>query len=275
MDSITRNPAPDVKPESKRALWLGVLLPGILLLVFVALPFSPLEKARFVGYGVCHQLPEHSYQPGGVPLPLCARCSGMFLAALLGMAMVWLMGRGRCAKLPPPRVLVVLVLFFLVWAADGLNSFLSSYPGMPYLYAPSNLLRLITGTLNGLTLGLIIQPLINMILWQEPDPRPTIPGLASLAAILGAGVGLVALIAAEWRVTLYPLALLSGLSVLAVLGILNGLIIVLATRRENTLTPTLRGVLPYALWGLVFSLLELSSIALFRAWLTHLLGVPL
>jgi uncharacterized membrane protein len=35
----------------------------------------------FVGHLICHQLPARSFQLAGVPLPVCARCTGIYAGA--------------------------------------------------------------------------------------------------------------------------------------------------------------------------------------------------
>ena len=259
-----------------RVRCLGAVLPALIILaVLFAPPWSILEKAHLVGFGICHQIPEHSFQPGGTSLPLCARCSGTFLGALLAFASVWAMGRGRASKLPPVGVLVALVSFFLFWALDGLNSFASTLPGLPNLYAPSNDLRMISGTLNGLTLGIFVHVVANMTLWRHPDPRPNVPSLRALAAILVVAVALIFVASSEWAPALYPLTILSAVAVLLVLTVLNGLIIALALRRENTLVGLRSDALPFLLWGGVFGIAQVAAIGLVRVWLTSKLGVPI
>ncbi len=52
--------------------------------------------AAFVWFGagyVCHQRPERSFHTAGRPLPVCARCTGLYLAAPFGLAGVMLMRR--------------------------------------------------------------------------------------------------------------------------------------------------------------------------------------
>ena len=81
----------------------------------------------------------------------------------------------------------MLGVFFLVWAVDGLNSFLTFFPGLPHLYEPRNLLRLITGTLEGLAIAALMLPIANLSLWAAPAPEPAIaswrdwPGCAPAA----------------------------------------------------------------------------------------------
>ena len=259
-----------------RARFLGIFLPAIIILfALLAPPWSILEKAHLVGFGICHQLPEHSFQPGGVTLPLCARDSGTFLGALLAFASVAIMGRLRASRLAPPSVLAVLVAFFLFWVLDGLNSFAGSFAGLPSLYPPSNLLRMISGTLNGLALGLLLHTVANMTLWREPDARPNVPDWGAFAVILVAAGGLILVAASAAPITLYPLAILSALAVLLILALLNGLIIALALRRENALERTWAAAMPFLLWGGVFGIAQLAAIGLLRAWLTSGLGVPL
>jgi uncharacterized membrane protein len=36
------------------------------------------------GRAICHQRPERSFAPWGTPMPVCARCTGVYLGALLG-----------------------------------------------------------------------------------------------------------------------------------------------------------------------------------------------
>jgi uncharacterized membrane protein len=44
---------------------------------------------------VCHQRPERSFHLDGRPLPVCSRCTGLYLAAPLGLAGVLLFMRRR------------------------------------------------------------------------------------------------------------------------------------------------------------------------------------
>jgi uncharacterized membrane protein len=48
-------------------------------------PTGLLGKADAVGYAVCHRIDVRSFHLGERPLPLCARCSGMYLAAVLNI----------------------------------------------------------------------------------------------------------------------------------------------------------------------------------------------
>ena len=43
---------------------------------------------------ICHQRPERSFRIGGVQMPVCARCSGLYVSGALGSILAW-SGRRR------------------------------------------------------------------------------------------------------------------------------------------------------------------------------------
>src|SRR5450759_1456011 len=49
---------------------------------FINTPPGLLGKADAIGYAVCHRISERSFHIGSIQLPLCARCSGMYLGAV-------------------------------------------------------------------------------------------------------------------------------------------------------------------------------------------------
>ena len=61
---------------------------------------------------VCHQLPERSFVLGGRQLPVCARCTGLYLGVALGLA-GWLAVRRMrtwSGLVQPRRVLIALLM---------------------------------------------------------------------------------------------------------------------------------------------------------------------
>jgi uncharacterized membrane protein len=48
---------------------------------------------------VCHQRPDRSFHSHGAQWPVCARCSGLYLSAAIGVVFVWL--RPRAARAVP------------------------------------------------------------------------------------------------------------------------------------------------------------------------------
>jgi len=202
----------------------------------------------------------------GEALPLCARCLGTYLGASIGL-LTWRLGRrSKATALPPVRIIVVLAVFIALWALDGFNSFLTLIPGAPYLYAPHNMFRLVTGMLNGLALATLIHPLFNFVAWREPDPRPATPELRSLAVPLTVVALITALAHAEIPAALHTLALLGVVGLLTTLTLVNTTGVLVLLRREEQADTWSDLWLPLVL-GFLFTLTEISSLALFRAWI--------
>lgn len=259
------------RPVSRRLEnWLRLAAVAIILGMLLASPGGLLDKADRAAYAVCHRIPERSFIFAGRPLPLCARCSGTYLAALAGIAVSAARGRGRASELPRGRWLAVLGLFMLAWAVDGANSFLGFFPGAPQLYAPSNLLRLVTGALEGLVVATLLLPVVNLALWADKDPRSALASERDLAALLGAGAVVVALVSSGLPALLYPLALLSGVAVVGLVGALNVALVLTLLGRDGRGRRWADAVTP-ALVGLALALIELAAIGAARG----LLGAPL
>lgn len=253
---------------------LLVVVPSIIVgLAIVSPPWSILDKAHLIGYGVCHQIPARTFFFNHQPLPLCARCSGTYLGAVVGFIGLQVMGRRRVGELPPTRVLVALAGFIVLMGIDGLNSYLSFFPAAPQLYQPANVLRLSTGLLNGLAISLIVYPVFNFTLWQQTERRRSVNTIWELALFLPA-IGIVALIMESgYDFLLYPLAMLSTGAVLTLLTMVNTMIVLILTRHESMASNWSQAGL-FLLWGLAVSFLELAAMIAFRAFMTAQWGLP-
>ena len=261
----------------RRALpWLvGALLIALLAIFWASTPAGILGKADMLGYAVCHQIESHSFVLSGRALPLCARCTGTFIGAVVGLVgQVLVLRRRRAAGFPPVGILAVLIGFTFLWAADGLNSYLALIGG-PHAYEPSNTLRLVTGSLNGLTMSSLILPVVNISIWQEPREVPAIRRVLDLVVLVvleGVLVGLV-LSGADWL--LYPLSVLSGMAVLVLLASVNTVLAVVVAGHENSVETWRQALLPFAV-GLLLALLQVAAIDLVRYRLTGTLdGLPI
>lgn len=242
--------------------------------IFVLSPTSfALGKLDAVAYAVCHRIPERSFSFGGQPLPLCARCTGTFSGILLTLVTLTLAGRSRACRMPAPRVLVVLALFTLAWAFDGFNSYLTLYPGAPHLYEPQNWLRLTTGMLNGLALGTLTFVVFNFSLWHAPQPQAVIQSWGELAGLVTLAALLIGLVLSGNDYLLYPLALFSTLGVVVMLTGVNTVMVVIASRRENTADRWRDAAWPL-LVALALSLTIIMVIGAGRAALTTALDLP-
>lgn len=221
--------------RSRRHFITGVVLLPVMLILLAWLLNTPpglLGKADAIGYAVCHRIDLRSFHLGDRQLPLCARCSGMYLGAMIGL--LWqAFTSPRWMGSPPKRVIIVLGIFLFAFAVDGINSFVSLFPGAPQLYPPSNSMRLLTGTGMGLVIAAALFPAFNASVWQQSDIRPAIGGLRRLGVIIILAILLDLFILTENPLLLYPLAIISAAGVLVLLTLVYTMLWLVVLKREN------------------------------------------
>jgi len=278
MDTLNQPTIPFVGYNSpmRRALIIGFLGIAVLALLISWLILTPpglLGKADAFGYSVGHQAPARSFDIGGRPFPLCARCSGTFLGALLGLA--YLSTLGRKAGLPPIRIAALLMVFLGAFAVDGLNSFVRLIPGLPNVYTPHNWLRLLTGTGVGLGIASILLPVVHQSFWTTYEDTPLLATWKQTGILLGLAALLDLALLSDNALILYPLAVLSGLAIPIILTIVYTVLWVLVTKQENRYHRLKDLWLP-ALAGFLTAMLQISLIDAGRYWLMGTwAGIPL
>jgi uncharacterized membrane protein len=230
-------------------------------------PAGLLGKADAIGYAVCHRIDVRSFHLGDRPLPLCARCSGMYLGAMLGLVYQSVFSRRRTGT-PPLRVIIPLGLMALAFVVDGTNSFLHLIPGAPGIYEPTNTLRLFTGTGMGLVIAAMLFPAFNQTVWKDWDPKPAFPTLMRLGGLALLALALDGLVLTGNSWVLYPLALLSAVGVLVLLTMVYSMVLLLVLRFENRFRAAYQLALPLV-GGFGIGLLQIILLDLLRFALTH------
>ena len=262
------------RPLWKWAVYImvGLLLMGWLLNV----PAGLLGKADAVGYAVCHRIDARSFHIGTRQLPMCVRCSGQYLGAALGLIYQGVIGRRRTGW-PSKLALALFAIFGVAYGIDGVNSYLhlppmmAAFPDLPRLYEPSNILRLFTGTGVGLGVAALLFPAFNSAVWKQSDPRPALGGLRGLGGLLALGVGLDVLVLTGSAWVLYPLALVSAGTVLALLTMVYAMVWIMVFRRENRFENLGELALPLV-GGFGCGLAQIALLDLGRYWLTGTWG---
>jgi uncharacterized membrane protein len=228
-------------------------------------PPGLLGKADAVGYAVCHRIPLRSFFLGDRALPLCARCSGMYLGALVGF--LYHLRYPRRAGMPSRRLLAVLGLFLVVFGLDGVNSYLHFFPAIPTLYQPENWLRLLTGTGVGLGIAAVLVPVVRQSLYSSSDPRPALKTWGQMIVYISMGLVVDAALLSGNPLLLYPLALLSSATVLIILGLVYTVLWAMLTRQENRF-PRLSAAWVLLLGGFTTAMLQIIAMDALRFLLT-------
>jgi uncharacterized membrane protein len=256
-----------------RLRFAPLLILATLSLIAMLLPAEALRPLDLVGYAVCHRIPARSFFVAGNQLPVCARDTGMFSAALIGLVCFAAVLRTRAAHFPRLPFVFVFVACFAAWAFDGLNSYFLLATDRTLLYEPQNWLRLTTGALMGASLSAFVAPFFNSAVWRAAADQPSVAtwrDVTMLALVAGAVIVVVL-----WRPDfLYgPIALISALGVLTLLTIVNGLLVLILAKRHGQIEHWSQLTVP-AVVGLILSLAQIALIDLGRAALTQSLGLP-
>jgi uncharacterized membrane protein len=252
--------------------WGLVIIIGLLIVGWLFnTPASLLGKADAVGYAVCHRIDARSFHLGERALPLCARCTGMYLGAVLGIVYQAAIGRRR-SGMPSIALWVVMGIFFVAFGIDGVNSYFhlsimqQLLPAFPRLYEPNNTLRLFTGTGMGLVIAVALVPVFNQTIWTKINSNPVLTvrsfiGLVFLAILIDL------LVLTENPLVLYPFAIISSLGVLLILTMVYSMVWVMVLRRDNRYDNLLQLAMPL-LAGFGVTLLQIALLDAVRYWLT-------
>lgn len=250
--------------------WRPILVVSLFILISIWMIYAPdgiLGKADAIGYAVCHRLDQRSFHIGDYQFSVCARCTGQYLGAVLGLVFLALL-RPRRVGTPPRIVILILVIGALSYVLDGFNSFLHLLPWTErfWIYEPHNNLRLLTGTMVGLGISVMLFPAFNQTIWKRYDSRPVL-GVKEFVVLLVLAVILDLLVLTEESTILYPLSLVSAGGVLVLLTLVYSMVWIMLFRLENRFDHLGQLVFPL-LAGLCVALLQILVLDGFRFWLT-------
>src|SRR5579871_4457105 len=126
--------------------WLSILV-GIAAVAVIGVwmwgtPPGVDGKIDAIAYAICHRIPGHSFLINGLPMPLCARCTGIYLGVMTSFLIMAASGRTKVSRLPPWSVIAMLGLFVVVMGIDGVNSYIGLFRGSSF-YETDNWMRLV------------------------------------------------------------------------------------------------------------------------------------
>jgi uncharacterized membrane protein len=236
------------------------------------LPFGYLGGRRvlqsfthWLGFGLCHQLPERSFFGGGVQLPVCTRDTGIYVGFCVSLALIALLHRPqRPREFPSVWGWIAFALMVGSMAVDGGTENLG-------LRSTTNELRLITGLLCGYAIGMLLTPMLNDGLWRASHPVRVLDPPWRL--LLWLATVPIAYVAVWWGGPLlgigYPI--LASAAVLVTLTSVNLVMVCLVPRFERR-AARLRDAWLAILIALGMSILEVWLSGLLRHALVALAG---
>ncbi len=249
-----------------KALFIGI--PAAIITLFItATPPGLWDKARLIGYALCHQLPERSFFIHEHQTPLCARCTGMYLGFLTGLVFLIIRRRTHAARMPSVAIISVLIGFITIMGIDGINSTISILPGAPQLYHTTNLHRIVTGTLFGIAMCLLFFPIFSTAIWRQPSGDRSVKNWRELIVMVLAAfvIDAIVLTQADWL--FYPITILSVVGPLLLLSFMGAIIVLTLRSLVNCVDRWWQLLIPMFA-GLAFGLVLITTMDVFRASLT-------
>jgi len=232
---------------------------------FYHTPHGLYEKAFAVGSSVCHQIPSHSYEVMGIQFPLCARCSGLYLGSFIGL--VYYFTQGRKKTLPKKGFSLLLLILFLVWAGDGVNSFITDFLNKTILYETTNATRLITGFGMGLVMSTALMTLFNLTVWQGGKNQPLLDNLLQVAAYSAASIFISWILLSSNAIYFQIFAYISIATVILIITLLYTIFWIILLKKENSFNKwSSLGLFLTA--GFATAMLQITLLNMLRQWVT-------
>ena len=114
----------------------------------------------FFGGGLCHQRIDRSFNSGTFNMPVCSRCTGIYLGIFLSLLALILIERRVKGEFPSLKIVLVSVGAFLLMGLEVVSSTLG-------FIQSNNIIRMTTGFLMGWFMVLLLLPLANNSMFKK------------------------------------------------------------------------------------------------------------
>jgi uncharacterized membrane protein len=251
---------------NRRLQWIvGLVSLGLFILWLTFTPVGFSSKLNAIAYAVCQQDSTHTLAVGGRLLPLCSRCTGMYLGALVALA--FLLNSKKPRLFPSKGKMAILLVFFLAFAVDGLNSLAAELGPKWILYVPNNALRLITGLGMGIVIANIILPLWNQTFWAEGSEISALHSWKQLFGIVLLESVAAGSVLKGWGWMYFPISILATGMVPVLISMIYTLLLLAIIKKENKIKSWNEGWV-YVGIGVILAFMQIGLFDLVRFTLT-------
>jgi len=114
----------------------------------------------FLGGGLCHQRADRTFNVDILNMPVCSRCTGIYLGIFISLITIILLERRIKGEFPSLKIVLITVGIFLIMGLDVVFSFLG-------IIESNNIIRLVTGFFTGWFMLLMLLPLANNVMFKR------------------------------------------------------------------------------------------------------------
>jgi uncharacterized membrane protein len=208
-----------------------------------------LRVLNFLGGGLCHQQDPRSFGFDGLYMPLCSRCTGIYIGLLFSLVVVIIMERRVKGEFPSVKIVLAALGVILLMGVDVAASALK-------LYTSNNYIRFTTGFLAGWFIALILIQLKNILMWRKLVRVPYLNNKKYFLIWILCGVGLIAAFVFSFK------SLLEFWGVLSILGMIIFVTLVVLILSFGTISRLTNKVNSWKSYILCFTAGTISSICI-------------
>lgn len=117
----------------------------------------------------CHQIPGRALDLGDRALPLCARCTGIYTGFFVAIVFQLCLRYRRGKQLPPAATTSICIFLIAVLVGESLGSMFS-------FWTSGIQARFLLGLLGGISIGVLLLPVLNCFLTTSHLNRSVIKG---------------------------------------------------------------------------------------------------
>jgi len=167
-----------------------------------------LEILSFFGGGLCHQRIDRTFTIESLNMPVCSRCTGIYLGILLSFLALVLIERKIKGEFPSLKMVLVSVGVFLLMGADVVLSALG-------LIQSNNVIRMITGFMTGWFMVFLLLPLAASSMFKRSVRKHYLDDWKKFLTWLAAGAAGAMLFLFTYRYAIIFWAVLAILGLIA------------------------------------------------------------
>lgn len=119
-----------------------------------------IDILSFLGGGLCHQRVDRTFNIDILYMPVCSRCTGIYLGIFISLITIILLERRIKGEFPSLKIVLITVGIFLIMGLDVVLSFLG-------IIESNNIIRLITGFFTGWFMVSLLLPLANNVMFKR------------------------------------------------------------------------------------------------------------